>query len=205
MSNRLYLTVALAALATLPAQAALRITSPKNLTVVSPGETIFVDVAVSGEPLIGANIAAADPIKDSQVLSAPPYHFPITIPTKITPGLYALTAEGRSPHSELQTSQPISIDVERPDSPQSITTDLSRLELAVGDQSDIAVIGTYGDGSTVELTKSTQTKYTTARPGVVSVSSDGLVTGLAVGSTEIVINHKGNKAEVRVIVTRGPK
>ena len=183
----------------------MRITSPKNLIVVNPGETIFVDVAVSGESLIGANIAAEDPIKDSQVLTAPPYHFSITIPTEIRPGLYNLTAEGRSPHSELQGSKPVSIDVELPGSPQSIATDLSRLELAVGDQSGVAVIGTYADGSTVDLTKSTRTKYTATRADVASVSSDGLVTGLAVGSTEIVIRHKGHKAEVSVVVTRGPK
>ena len=138
-----------------------------------------VKIEASGAALTGAMIAAEDPIKAGQVLSRPPYRFSITIPAKTTPGLYTLVAEGASPTSDIPSSEPISIDVERLDSPQSIATDVTHLDLKVGEQSAIDVTGTYPDGSHVRLTKSTQTNYETVPAGVVSVTRDGLVTALA--------------------------
>src|ERR1700683_5811301 len=59
------------------ARATLRITSPTNAAIVQPGETVLIDMSVSCDVLTGAVIAAQDPIKDSQVLTAPPYRFSI--------------------------------------------------------------------------------------------------------------------------------
>ena len=106
------------------AQPVLRIISPNDKAVVHPGETITVKIEASGAALTGAMIAAEEPIKAGQVLSRPPYRFSITIPAKTTPGLYTLVAEGASPTSDIPSSEPISIDVERLDSPQSIATDV---------------------------------------------------------------------------------
>jgi hypothetical protein len=193
-----------AAPASLPAQAVLHITSPTNGAIVNPGQTMVVDVSASGAVLAAARITAQDPIKSGQVLIAPPYQFSITIPTKIRPGPYTLVAEGSSVGSAVPSSDPVSIDVERIDTPQSIAAG-SVLELAIGEHSPVRVDGTYTDGSVVDLSRSTQTTYDTDPAGIVSVTSEGLVTGLAGGSTTIVIHHQNYLTVIKVVVRSGRK
>jgi hypothetical protein len=207
MNHKFYPVVALAeiALASGPllSQVVVQITSPASRTIVNPGQTIVVDVSVSGTGFLGAKIAAQDPIKDSQVLTAPPYQFSITVPARIRPGPYTLVAEGRT-SSGRQSSDPVTIDVERTDTPQSIAAD-SHVELAVGDESLVRVVGTYADGSVVDLSRSTRTTYSPDPPGIVSVTREGVVTALAAGSTKIVIQHQNHKTVVKAVVGHGPR
>ena len=65
--------------------------------------------------------------------------------------------------------------------PQKVTADVSQLELGIGDQIPIQVLGTYGDGSIVDLSKSKQTTYAAQNTGIATVTSEGLITGLAPG------------------------
>jgi Bacterial Ig-like domain (group 2) len=171
-----------------PAQSLLTITSPVDKAIVHPGETVVVDLSVSGSPLTAATIVPQDPIRPVAVLAAPPYRFLIAIPAQIRPGLYALTAEGVSPSSPMFSSDPISIDVERPDSPQKITAHFQSSELSVGMWSEIQVSGTYPDGSVVDLSRSTRTQYVSQAPRIATVSNAGLVTGVAPGSAVIIVN-----------------
>ena len=97
---------------------------------------------------------------------------------------------------------PVFIDIERPDSPQSIAVDHSQLELSIGERVPIGVYGTYSDGSIVRLTNSIETKYEPASAGVVSVVAYGLVIAVAPGSTTIVVRHRERQAIVRVNVIR---
>ena len=205
---RLLMIVALAGFGAapgwLPAQVVLQITSPTNGAIVNPGQTMMVDVSVAGIVLAATRITAQDPIKSAQVLIAPPYQFSITIPTKIRPGPYTLVAEGSSVSSAVPSSDPILIDVERTDSPQSIATG-SLLELTIGEHSPVRVDGIYSDGSVVDLSRSTQTTYDTDPAGIASVTREGLVTGLAGGSTTIVIHHQNYLTVIKAIVRSGPK
>ncbi len=121
---RLALQTLVASSALLQAQSVLQITSPTNGTVVKSWQTILVDVSSSVQSLTGVMVATQDPIITSQVLTAPPYQFSITVPTQIAPGLYTLVAEAASASSDIPSSGPVSIDVERADSPQSVTTDV---------------------------------------------------------------------------------
>jgi hypothetical protein len=188
----------------LPAQAVLQITSPTNGAIVNPGQTMVVDVSVSGTVLATARITAQDPIKSVQVLIAPPYQFSITIPSKIRPGPYTLVAEGTSVSSAVPSSDPVSIDVERMDTPLSIAAGPA-LQLAIGEHSNVRVDGTYSDGSVVDLSRSTQTTYDTDPAGIVSVTKEGLVTGLAGGSTSIVIHHQNYLTVVKAVVPAARK
>jgi hypothetical protein len=204
-------SLALAALAVfgvgpgrLTAQAVLLITSPTNGAIVNPGQTMMVDVSVSGIVLAATRITAQDPIKSGQVLIAPPYQFSITIPTKIRPVPYTLVAEGTSVSSAVPSSVPVSIDVEHTATPQSLAAGTA-LELAIGEHSPVRVDGTYSDGSVVDLSRSTQTTYDTDPAGIVSVTSEGLVTGLAGGSTTIVIHHQNYLTVVKAVVRSGRK
>ncbi len=122
------------------------------------------------------------------VLTAPPYRFSITIPARIRPGLYTLTAEGVSATSPIVASDRIFIDVERPDSPQKITADFRSAELSVGMWSEIQVRGTYLYGSVLDLSRSTRTQYVSQSPDIATVTNEGLVTGVSPGSTRVLVN-----------------
>jgi hypothetical protein len=182
------------------AQSVLTITSPADRAIVHPGETIAIYLSVSGSPLTAAMIVPQDPIMSVAVLTAPPYRFSIAIPAQIRPGLYTLTAEGASASSAILFSDPISIDVERPDDPQKIITNFRSFELPVGMQSGIQVSGTYPDGSVVDLSRSTRTRYVSQSPDIATVTNEGLVTGVAPGSTRVLVN-----GTLSVSVTVEPK
>jgi Bacterial Ig-like domain (group 2) len=77
----------------------------------------------------------------------------------------------------------------------------TQLELRIGGQVPIRVLGTYSDGSVVDLSKSSQTSFVSQSPGIATVSAGGSVTGVAPGSTTIVVRHQTHQAIVRVVVT----
>lgn len=171
------------------AQSALQITSPADGTVVNPGHVIGVTVSDPGEPLKNVAIVGWNPIGISRILQAPPYQFDMEIPMEITPGKYLLTAVGTSKSGPVD-SQPVSIDVERPDLPDTISTDFKQLGMNVGDKLPISVVGTYADGSDIDLNKSSQTTFRSQSPAIATVTSEGVVTALSPGSTQIVIDGR---------------
>jgi hypothetical protein len=149
----------------LSAKPKVQITSPKDGALAHPGENILVTVSSSGATFAQMVVIGQDPIGFSQILTAPPYQFSIQIPSDIAPGIYTLTASGAiSPGNGLD-SDPISIDVERPDQPISIRTEPSTgLHLDIGERTGLRVIGKYNDCSTIDLTESTQTTYSSQIP-----------------------------------------
>lgn len=174
----------------LSAEQALQITSPVDGSVVNPGQPMDVVVSVSGE-FTGVYISGQAPIGFSQIVKAPPYTFSLTIPLNIRPGRYKLTVlGGRKSSANPVRSEPITVDVELPDQPKKIRVEQSSLRMQVGDQSGLHVIGIYSDGRDVDLSRSTQTTYETQRQDIVSVTDEGLVTALAIGSTTVVIDHR---------------
>ena len=123
------------------------------------------------------------------MLTAPPFQFTVQIPQGTTPGPYKLTALGAITAGQPIWSDSITIDVERPDSPNTLTTDPpGPLGVYVGETFGVDVIGTYDDGSTVNLTNSSQTTLESQSPGIVSVGPGGNLTALAPGSTQIIVN-----------------
>jgi hypothetical protein len=182
----------------------LQITNPAPGTVVNPGQTVVVNVLASGGPFTSVSVLPTfDVNNDILLLTAPPYQFSFTVPSQSRPGLGAISAIGSTAAGEVD-SLPISIAIERSDSPQSIATGFSQLRMPIGHQTTISVTGTYEDGSIVDLSQSTQTKYEPASAGVVSVTSDGFVTALAPGSTTIVVRHRNLQRTVKVTVIRDP-
>jgi len=173
----------------LKAQTTLEITSPASGTVVNPGHVIGVTVRASGGPFELVSIAG-EPIGFSQPRKEPPYQFDIEIPEKTIPGEYGLTAIGKPAAGDAVFSQPIAIDVERPDEPRKITTNFRLLNMRVGEDLPIDVYGAYADGSEVNLTKSRQTTYFSESPAIVTVSREGRVKSIAPGTTRIVIDGK---------------
>ncbi len=192
--------------ASLFAQATLQITNPAPGTVVNPGQTVVVNVSASGGPFTSVTIIAPGYVNGLAALNSPPYQFSFTVPPipskGIGPGINTITAAGTTA-SAVVFSSAVPVDIERSDSPVSIAINTSGLELSIGDALPIGVYGTYSDGSTVRVTESTQTTFTSQNPAVAAVvTSDGLVKGVAPGSTTIFVRHRGlqRTLPVRVIL-----
>jgi uncharacterized protein YjdB len=196
------LSAALWAASSLPAQT-LRITSPADGTVVKPGETLAVTVAASGAPFRVVVLVGYDPIGTMMPLMAPPYRFSVPIPSTIRPGRYLLTAIGsvRPDEDHNVQSDPVSIDVERPDAPVSIRTEPSSLSLEVGGPGYLRLVATYADSSEVDIGRSTLTACTSDSPDVATTTNDGRVVATGAGSAKITVENGGQTAIVPVTVT----
>ncbi len=166
-------------------QPLLQITSPPDGTIVAPGQTITVVVTPApGVNFVLVGIFGEDPIVSDQVLSAPPFQFSLTIPTRISAGSYKIFASGATAPGQGGESDPITLDVE-----PSLPITKIRVEpltvtfKAAGERMPLAVIGTFSDGSTMEITRSSRTTYSSNDTRVATVSSTGMVAAVGPGTT----------------------
>ena len=166
-------------------QPLLQITAPANNSLATEGSTITITVAADSSVQI-VGVLDDDPLPDVQATSSPT-QFTLTLPTTIPPGLYNLTAVGKNASGDVE-SAPVAIDVEPQFTPTSIAAGPSWIVLnLVGDQMPVRVIGTFGNGSTLDLTSSTQTVYTSNNTQVATVNSSGMITAVGTGQTPITI------------------
>jgi hypothetical protein len=181
----------------------LKITAPPEGTIAAPGGVLMVTVEATPfafqAVLIGGKLAWPD-----AVLLTPPYRFAIRIPPETPAGADTLAAVGVVEPGKWIESAPLTIDIERPDSPQSLKADFRTLSFDhVGDDFDLPVSGTFADGVIVSLTRSRYTSYRSASAAVAAVEADGHVTARGPGSTVITIQHRDQSITVRVTVKDG--
>ncbi len=186
------------------AQASLRITSPPDGTVVRPGESVMVRVAASGEVLKGVFIGGTGPIGfGKELITVPPYDFTIEIPKQINSGTYNLTADGATASRHDVKSDTVTIDVERASSPVSLhAEDFSSLRVHVGRMTYTRIVGVFGDGTSADLQLSTLTIFRTDNIAVATVAPNGVITGVAPGSTKLMVTNGTAKLEVPITVLR---
>ena len=102
--------------------------------------------------------------------------------------MYSLTAFGSANGTVVQ-SAPVSIDIERADVPVKVNVDPNFIILTETHQSmPLTVRGTFADASSVDITRSTLTAYSSENSAVATVNSAGLVTGVKTGKTRINIS-----------------
>jgi hypothetical protein len=174
--------------ALLQAQTSLQITSPANGSVIQPGAAVATTLQASGATFTEVGIIGQGPLGVCDLVTGPPFQCSMQVPSDISLGTYAIAAVGVDTSGNETDSAPITVDVERSDMPLSVTTDVPQIELPVGGSYALRVIGTYSDGSVLELTSSTQTTYVSQAPSVATVSADGQITAVGPGSTQIVVN-----------------
>ena len=175
--------------AILTAQPKLEITSPKDGEVAYSGRSLTARVAASPQGVFhSVGFHATHPLESSQVLTRPPYEFTVQIPPDIASREYSLRTTGLTGPRPGTDSQSVSMKVERPDAPVSVSSEPSMLRLRVGDPGFLRVVATYGDGSTADVSQSRRTTYSSDSPDVVTVSRDGRVSAVGIGSANIVIN-----------------
>ncbi len=206
---RLTHVVTLCALVSAPAslasaQATLRITSPADGTVIRPSESVTVRVTASGEAPKGVFVSGTAPIGfGPELVTAPPYNFTVEIPKEINSGPYNLTAGGFIAAGHDVKSDTVTIDVERADSPMSLhSEDFSSLRVHVGRTTFTRIVGVFGDGTSADLQQSTLTTFRSDNAAVATVGPYGLVTGVAPGSTKMIVTNGRARLEVPITVLR---
>ena len=134
------------------AQALLQITNPSNLTLYQEGQTYTI--TVSADPsLSNIFVTPESPLPAAQATSNP-LQFNLMLPTNIDPGIYSIGAVGFTPSSDVEAA-PVQVDVERVDTPISMSVNPAIMTFSTGDTRIIDVQGTFSDGSTLRLTNST--------------------------------------------------
>ena len=190
--------------APLSAQPKIAITSPRDGDVVHPGSSVVVEVALSRPErfrMVAILLQGSLKGKHDLVRREPPYRFTVEIPRDIqSTGSCGITAIGVLPDQMLD-SDPISIDIERPDPPLRLETQLRALFFdSIGDAGNLIVYGKFADGSKVDLTYSSLTKYKSGSQAIVKIDNNGLATATGAGKTSITVENNGAKVLVPVSV-----
>ena len=131
----------------------------------------------------------------------------LTLPAKIYPGLYQITAVGTA-RSALVSSAPVQIDVERQDSPLSLVTNPVFLTfLSAGSTMPINVFGIFADGK-LSISHSTLTTYLSNDTRVVTVAPSGtgggFVTAVGPGQTTVLVQY-GSASATFAVTVRQPR
>jgi hypothetical protein len=183
-------------------QPLLQITSPANGTIVNPGQNLSVNVSSpAGTAFAQVDVIGEYPIGMSTVATSVPAQFSITIPSDIAPGQYRLTAEGTTVPGQDTQSASITIDVERPDLPTSLTTLLSGVFFQSQSQvTPLIVLATFSDGSVLDVSRSTNLAFSSANTNTATVDATGLVTSVAPGTGNITATYTLGANSVQVSI-----
>ncbi|MGO9095163.1 MAG: Ig-like domain-containing protein [Bryobacteraceae bacterium] len=176
----------------------LQITSPSDGSVANSGQPLTVTVAASPDGAFQFVALMTDlPLASDPVLAAPPYQFTIQIQPDAASRRYTITAIGVAGSTQAAVSAPVSIQVERPDTPRQLTAEPSTLSFDyVSEGSALIVYGSFSDGSTVDLTDSSLITYSSDTPGIVTADNYGVVTAVGPGSANVLVTYAGTTIQV---------
>lgn len=180
----------------------LQITSPIDGTIVNPGQVVTVSVtSPASASFSGLAVIGEKPIGFSNVQTSVPAQFSLTIPTDINCGPHALTAVGTTTSGQNAGSTPVQVDVERPDMPTAINPQIPQLSFkALGEQFPLVLLGTFSDGSILDVTESSYVTYSSGNTAIATVDANGMVTGGSPGSTSITATYALNGQSVQTTV-----
>lgn len=155
----------------------LGITSPRDGTVVHPGQIVTVNVAATKSTrfqMVCAN--STYPLRGGCV-GAPPYVFQVRVPKVIAAGKYPLNVFGILGPRRGGGAKPITLDVEPAAKIKKLRVEVHSIVFSKsGQQFPLHVFGDFADGSSMEITHSTRLKYSGGSRDLFTVSKDGWVT-----------------------------
>ncbi len=177
----------------------LQITSPVGGTVVSPGQTLSVTVTSS---VAFSHVAVlAEPIGISNIETSVPARFSLSIPSDISCRWYTLTAVGTTVSGQDVESPEALIDVEKPDLPTSLYTQMPAIGFDnLGETFPVKISATFSDGSGYDVTESSRLVYNSSNINVATVNATGMVTALGVGKASIIVTY-GGKRHITIPIT----
>jgi len=192
--------VALGCAAMSPAQQ-VTIESPSSGTVFNAGQTISVNVSVTGGPVLAVEVLAQS--MGGSLTQTAPYSFSITVPSGVI-GVKNLVATGVLAPNEALISPVVTVDIE----PASPPTAMAYLQSGAtfhyaGQQRRIGIMATFADGSTEDVSNSTQLTYSSDTPSVVTVDNTGLMTAQGPGTANVTATYGTVTAVLPVVGTSG--
>jgi len=197
----------------------IRVLSPANGAVVRPGQTLPVRVTGSGGFIaIGAAnedvfavLSLPKPDGTLPPLGKPPWTIAVQVPREVV-GKTTLAVFGAT-RAGIDATTEVTVDVEPAEIPP-VTFNHPSVFIPTGECVELIlgspgfclngprVLGTYPDGTVVELNRSTRINFTSLNPAVARVTQNGkTLAGISEGSTKLVVF---GKYSVDVIV-RGPQ
>lgn len=185
----------------------LQIESPADGMIVNPGQSVTVRVTSRTDSTWSFLGVLGKPFPPTEIAHSVPAEFSMSVPPKLdTFRRYTLTAMGRTVAGELVESDPVDIDVERPDTPVSISSfQFPRLTLQPKDPPlHLIILATFPDLSDAEVTESSYVSYASSDTAVATVDQHAAITPTSPGSAAIIVTYKnpnGKKVQVSVPVT----
>jgi hypothetical protein len=203
-SIALAISVLWLAAATMHAESQLQVVSPENGSVFNAGSAFTVTIKALPSTFQSVSIVGDGVFALSTSLTTPPYRFSYPIPADSAPGRYRFKAAGVTVSGETVYSDPVEVDIERPDDARKLQSEW--LSLTFGDQKDLPLLiwGIFPDGSKIDVTRSKRTAYASDRPGVAVVSSEGAVSAIGVGKAKITVKYGDKTVVVPVVITQVP-
>jgi len=178
------------------ASAGIRIVSPANGTMVNAGDAIGVDVQATGDAALAFVFAGTE--SDLDFKNASPFHLELHVPADVIgPRTIAVLAGDLNGNEFLDS---VIVNVQAP----TVLMSLATLEPQVtllnpGLETQISVLGTFGDGLTRNVTLDPNTAYSSSDPNVATVDR-GLIKALHQGATTIGVSNAGKTTSVAVTV-----
>jgi hypothetical protein len=180
------------------------ITSPASGSVYSPGESININASVTGGQVIGVKVGAQDMGMSAYQFTAP-YSLRLTVPSDIV-GPRNLFAVGLVANETVIVSPSITVDIEPSRLPTAVSFQQTLVAFGyVGQQQRVGVTATFSDGSTLDVSKSTQLNFASGNPGLVSVDTTGLMTSLKPGNTTIKVTYGNLTSTLQTVGPAGVK
>ncbi len=188
---------------------ALEIASPASGAIVNQGQTMSVSVK-SPANVTFANVAVVGegPVGTRMIQSSVPAQLSFTIPSDVASKSYMLTAFGTTASGQNAESDAILIDIERPDLPVSIAATMNTLSFEIpGHQFPLTLLGTFADGSVLDITRSSHVTYATANASSATVDAQGIVTSKGPGQTYITATYtlKGRSVRAKIPTELSPR
>jgi hypothetical protein len=182
----------------------LTITSPAPGTVYSSGQTINVAVSVTNGQVFAVQVGVED-LAFSPYQSQSPYLFSLTVPSGII-GPKSLFAVALIGDETVLLSPGISVDIEPSSQPSGISFQQGLVTFGYeGQQRTVGVSAVFADGSTLDISRSSQLKFSSDSPGVVSVDPSGLMTANGSGNANVTVSYGNLSSTIKAIGSTGVK
>ena len=182
----------------------MQIVSPVSGTVVNAGSALAVTVQAFPSAFQSVSIVGDGPFALSTGVAAPPYQYSYPIPADFALGRYRFKAAGATASSETVYSDPIEVDIERPDDVRKLQSEWQSLSFGAQADAPLQIWGIFRDGSKIDVTRSTRTTYTSDRPAVAVVSGEGGVSAVSIGKAKITVKYGDKTVVVPVEITQNP-
>lgn len=182
--------------------AQLQITSPTDGTFLAPGQSLSISViSLTNTPVVNVSVFGEDPVGTTTLANSLPAQFSLAIPQDIAPRKYALTAVAGTSGGQVLYSDPVTIDVERPDMPTRLASLRQRITFTgITGPSPLRISGSFPDGAYLDVTDSSNLTFTSSNSAVATVDAHGMVNPIAQGSATITATYAQGNQSVSVSI-----